>query len=142
MAEPQPSNVHEGMDPEDATHPAPTNAEDRKAAAALSSLDTRGEDDDAGKKLKKEDQDALGKAISRLEAGTGKGPEGSQVKKDQEKKEEEVKKKVKVDQKDVTLLVSHLSRRFCQEIESDPRVITGSRARVEQNQGYRAAEGP
>ncbi|KAL8997144.1 MAG: hypothetical protein Q9169_003527 [Polycauliona sp. 2 TL-2023] len=65
--EPQPPNIHSGHDPTEdspATAP-PASAEDRKAAAALSSLD----DDSATThtKTKNIDQEALAKAISRLE---------------------------------------------------------------------------
>ena len=95
----------------------PTNAEDRKAAAALSSLDTQhqsDEDNEQGSKPNKQtiniDQEALGRAISRLElsskakepkteaVGKGKAVDGDI--------EEEGKKKVKIDQGDVILLVS------------------------------------
>ncbi|KAJ9643934.1 hypothetical protein H2199_003800 [Coniosporium tulheliwenetii] len=43
--------------------PEKTSAEDRKAAAALSSLDARGEDDDAPAGKKEVDTEALGKAM-------------------------------------------------------------------------------
>lgn len=95
----------------------PTNAEDRKAAAALSSLDAQhqsDEDNENGSKPSKQainiDQEALGRAISRLElsskekqpraegVGKGKAVDGDI--------EEEAKKKVKIDQGDVLLLVS------------------------------------
>ena len=95
----------------------PTNAEDRKAAAALSSLDAQhqsDEDNENDSKHSKQavniDQEALGRAISRLELsskekepkaeGTGKGKavDGDI--------EEEAKKKIKIDQGDVALLVS------------------------------------
>jgi hypothetical protein len=69
--------------------PGPTSAEDRKAAAALSNLDSRTTDDD---KKHNVDTEALGKAMENLDV-TG--------------KEEEAKKKVKVEAKDVTLLVSY-----------------------------------
>ncbi len=110
-------------------HPSsPTNAEDRKAAAALSSLDAQhqssDEDDHAhGSKPSKQaatiDQEALERAISRLEmsskskglperggkdeGGRGKGKatvgDGGDV------AEEEAKKKIRVDAGDVALLV-------------------------------------
>lgn len=108
MAEPQPSSIHEGMDREDPA-PLPTSAEDRKAAAAMSSLERRGaDDDDATAKPNKEiDQEALGKAISRLELADKSGTAAAGEKKT---KEEEVEKraKIKVDQADVTLLVEEL----------------------------------
>ena len=101
MAEPQPAAVHEGMDTEDGL---PTNKEDRKAAAALSSLDARG-DEEAASKATHIDQEALGKAISRLEISSGKGKGGDEGK-GKAKEVEEKKKAIKVDQADVALLVS------------------------------------
>lgn len=95
----------------------PINAEDRKAAAALSSLDAQhqsDEDDAHGSKPSKQaaniDQEALVRAISRLELsakanerkdegrGKGKAIDGDV--------EDEARKKVKVDPGDVMLLVS------------------------------------
>lgn len=124
----------------DDTHPVITNAEDRKAAAALSSLDARGDDDEydynngkvggvggggggGGKGVNNNiDQEALGRAISRLEitAGGGdggakgggkatKGRDGGDDKSKGKGKESDALlfKKVKVDQNDVVLLVSY-----------------------------------
>ncbi|KAJ9627078.1 hypothetical protein H2203_003539 [Taxawa tesnikishii (nom. ined.)] len=85
--EPQPSNVHEGAGGPEAT---PANAEDRKAAAAMDSLDTRGEDE--GKR--DVNTEALGQAMKNI-SGAG------------EKKVEE-KRAVKVDPADVNLLVDQL----------------------------------
>ena len=109
MAEPQPSSVHEGMDREDPA-PLPTSAEDRKAAAAMSSLERRGgEDEDAAAKPNKEiDQEALGKAISRLELADKAGTVAAVEKKTKEKEEVEKRAKIKVDQEDVALLVEEL----------------------------------
>lgn len=93
---PMPSNVQEGIDPPDAL---PANAEDRKAAQAMASLDAK--DDEVTAQPKKEaDLKALNDAMKNLEVG----PE---VKKPQavKKKEEPAKPLVKVDQADVTLLV-------------------------------------
>lgn len=87
MAEPQPATIHEG----DQTSALPANAEDRATAAAMSALDTRGEDEAAKKEV---DTEALGKAMNNL--GTGDAP----------KKVEEKKKVVKVEPADVNLLVS------------------------------------
>lgn len=86
-SEPQPEEIQEGAsDPH-----APTGtAEDRKAAAALSSLDAR--DDESGEK-KDVDSKALGEAMKNLTVTEGKG------------KAEEKKKIVKVEAQDVTLLV-------------------------------------
>lgn len=111
MAEPQPSTVQEGMDPEGP--PAPASAEDRKAAAAMSSLETRGGDEEAEAKRfgnKQIDQEALGKAISRLELAdkAGKVAAGEKGKGQKEKEEREKRAKVKVDQADVALLVQEL----------------------------------
>ncbi|KAL8730864.1 MAG: hypothetical protein Q9166_003791 [cf. Caloplaca sp. 2 TL-2023] len=121
MAEPQPPNVHEGVDPTDeppATAP-PASAEDRKAAAALSSLDNQNEDSAAQtSKVKNIDQEALAKAISRLELSTGaRGVETSaqsenmkrfQETKRRRKEEKERLAKVKVDAADVGLLIQEL----------------------------------
>lgn len=109
MAEPQPSTVQEGMDPDGP--PPPADAEGRKAAAAMSSLETRGEEDGESKANKQIDQEALGKAISRLELAdkAGKvaaGDKGEKLAK--EKEEKEKRAKVKVDQADVGLLVEEL----------------------------------
>lgn len=95
----------------------PTNAEDRKAAAALSSLDAQhqsDEDDGHGSKPSKQaaniDQEALGRAISRLELTT-KGKEQKDEGRGKGKAvdgdlEEEARKRVKIDPGDVALLVS------------------------------------
>ncbi|MCJ1258978.1 hypothetical protein MMC24_006812 [Lignoscripta atroalba] len=105
MAEPQPPQVREGADIEDETPAIPASAEDRKAAAALSSLDARGDDDDNAAKKENVDQEALGKAMSRLDVGN-KGKEGDKAK--GKEGEAEKKKVVKVDQADVALLVDEL----------------------------------
>lgn len=98
MTEPQPAAIQEGVDEE---HPvAPTSAEDRKAAAALSSLENRGEDEETAAKKSDVDQKALGEAMSRLEVG-GK----RKVAEDTKGTDAAKKKAVRVDQGDVTLLV-------------------------------------
>ncbi|KAF1841832.1 uncharacterized protein K460DRAFT_369844 [Cucurbitaria berberidis CBS 394.84] len=86
MAEPQPSSISEGAaDPH-----APTGtAEDRKAAAALESLDAQ---EDGGEK-KDVDNKALDKAMKGLNVKDKKGEE---------------KKIVKVEAADVALLVAEL----------------------------------
>ena len=93
----QPPNVVEGAasngDIDDETTVAKS-AEDRKAAAAMSKLDVRGDDEAAP--AREVDQEAVNRAMSSLGGG---GAE----KKAEEKKEV---KKVKVDPADVTLLVS------------------------------------
>jgi hypothetical protein len=102
MADQQPPTVVEGAttgDVDDEIPVAAKSAEDRKAAAALSTLDAPR--DDESKPAKDVDQEAVRKAMDRL-AGTG-GTVGTHVKRDDEKKA--VKKVVKVDPADVTLLV-------------------------------------
>jgi hypothetical protein len=85
MAEPQPPDVQEGAaDP----HAPTSTADDRKAAAALSTLDVQ---DDAT--TKEVDSKALDKAMKRLDVKETKGEE---------------KKSVKVEAADVNILVSRL----------------------------------
>jgi hypothetical protein len=88
-SEPQPSNVQEGAEIDGP--PVPTNAEDRKAAAAMSTLEGRGRDDDEAKSGKGVDTEALGQAMKNLNVGD----EGAK----------KAEKKVKVEAVDVTLLV-------------------------------------
>jgi len=98
--------------------PLPANAEDRKAAAALDSLHTNEIAADAAPKAPSSaEQEALGKAMNRLEIAAGKGS----VKKDTaetQKKEAEVKiKAVKIAVGDVAFLVRlrtqvHSRRRY------------------------------
>jgi hypothetical protein len=92
-------------DPDAADQRLPANPEDRKAAAALSSLNS----DDTGaetgtKPPSSTNQEALGKAMNRLEFAAGQEPK---KKKPQAQKEAEVvkKKAVKVASEDVSLLV-------------------------------------
>jgi hypothetical protein len=103
MAEAQPPTIVEGAttgDVEDEIPQAAKSAEERKAAAALSSLDASREDDSAS--TKNVDQEAVKKAMDRLAGNTAAAGE---VKKKEDAKKE-VKKAVKVDQADVALLVS------------------------------------
>ena len=90
----QPANIVEGAtagDVEDEIQPTAKSAEDRKAAAALSNLDTHGDDEAApGREV---DQEAVKNAMSAL---GGAGPKPG------DKKDA---KKVKVDAADVALLV-------------------------------------
>lgn len=111
MAEPIPS----ANDNEDVQQP--TNAEDRKAAAALDALNANDMSQENGesqgtKQPNAADQDALMKAMGRLEAVAGTGSKGTSKKSDEKKeavkKEAEVKKKVKVSQEDVQFLVEEL----------------------------------
>lgn len=112
MANPQPIAVVEGAtagDVEDEIPDVPKSAEDIKAAAALSSLDTRREDDASS--TKNVDQDAVKKAMDRL-AGTG-----TSVGKVQKKEEpKEVKKVVKVDPADVAQIVSVYGAHYMREL--------------------------
>jgi hypothetical protein len=83
MAEPQPADVHEGAaDP----HAPTSTADDRKAAAALSTLDVQ---DESGAK-KEVDSKALDTAMKKLDTKDTKGDE---------------KKNVKVEVADVNVLV-------------------------------------
>jgi hypothetical protein len=107
MAEQQPPTIVEGAttgDVDDEIPVAAKSAEDRKAAAALSSLDAPREDESAG--TKDVDQEAVRKAMERL--GGSASTNGAAAKKDTETKV--VKKTVKVDPADVTLLVCLLGR--------------------------------
>lgn len=94
MAEEQPPEIHEGAPVAD--EPAPTGtADDRKAAAALSSLDQRGDvDGDTASDKKDVDTEALGKAMKNLDGGGKKDDKSATV-----------QKKVKVEAADVTLVV-------------------------------------
>jgi hypothetical protein len=102
MSETQPPKVVEGATPgdvEDEVADVPKNAEDRKAAAALSSLDSREDDSATGKDV---DQEAVRKAMSRLA-----GPSAATAElKNTASEKKEVKKVIKVDQADVALVVS------------------------------------
>lgn len=102
MAETQPPTTIEGAttgDVEDEIPQVAKSAEERKAAAALSSLDASREDDSAS--TKNVDQEAVKKAMDRLAGTTAAAGE---VKKKEDAKKE-VKKAVKVDQADVALIV-------------------------------------
>lgn len=112
MAETQTSPPPPNHDADDPPPALPTNAEDRKAAAALSSLDAHDEDEGKpnGKGANNIDQEALGRAISRLEMSSGeKGVGGKEDEKAKAKGKEDAGKKIKVDQADVGLLVCLLS---------------------------------
>ncbi|KAI1772088.1 hypothetical protein F4818DRAFT_444714 [Hypoxylon cercidicola] len=94
MAEPQPPTIHEGSntgDVEDEVQTTAKSAEDRKAAAAMASLDSRGDD---AASMNAFDQEAVSKAMKSL------GGAGAVEKKEV--------KKVKVDPTDVALLVDEL----------------------------------
>lgn len=93
-------------DPETVETALPSNAEDRKAAAALSSLNTNEiatEGASAGAPLSA-NQEALGRAMSRLEIAAGQGS-GNKKTAEGPKTDGLKKKTVKVAPADVTLLV-------------------------------------
>ncbi|KAH8811195.1 hypothetical protein F5884DRAFT_267392 [Xylogone sp. PMI_703] len=105
--EQQPPSIVEGAttgDVDDEVAPAAKSAEDRKAAAALSSLDTRAEDETGSKDV---DHEAVRKAMDRLTVGGATNGVASK-KQEEEKKSQAVKKVVKVDPADVTLLIEEL----------------------------------
>ncbi len=120
MSEPLPPASNAAADAaadneDDPSSRLPKNAEDRKAAAALNSLnDNEITQDEAGggaaKQPSKADQEALGKAMSRLEiaSGAGAAKKKDDRKKAEEKTEVEVKKKIKVAAEDVNFLVGCL----------------------------------
>ncbi|KAK4042229.1 hypothetical protein C8A01DRAFT_14142 [Parachaetomium inaequale] len=88
----QPADIVEGAtsgDVEDEVQPVAKSAEDRKAAAALSKLDARGDDEGAAREV---DQEAVKNAMSALGGGG-------------DKKDTKL---VKVDAADVKLLVDEL----------------------------------
>ncbi|CRL17364.1 unnamed protein product [Penicillium camemberti] len=107
MSDPIPSAT---ADPNLVEKPLSSNAEDRKAAAALSSLNTNEiatEGASIGAPVNAK-QEALGRAISRLEITAGQGSD-SRTTVEVLKTDEVVKKKtVKVAPADVTLLVDQL----------------------------------
>ncbi|GMG47471.1 unnamed protein product [Aspergillus oryzae var. brunneus] len=92
-------------DPDAVDQHRPANAEDRKAAAALSSLNTNEIGADSGAKPPSSaDQEALGKAMSRLEIVAGQ--DAGKKTTEQQKEAEVVRKKaVKVTPEDISLLV-------------------------------------
>ncbi|RHZ49120.1 hypothetical protein CDV55_101122 [Aspergillus turcosus] len=103
MSDSLPSASH---DPDSVERPPPTHAEDRKAAAALSSLHTNEIGAEAGNKSSSADQEALGKAMSRLEIAPGTDAAARTV--DAKKTQAVTKKAVKVSAEDVNLLVQEL----------------------------------
>ena len=111
MAEPIPSasNAGDTIDDE-TTQNLPKNAEDRKAAAALNALNANAMSQEGGETASKQpsaaDQEALGKAMSRLEVVSGLGKKSDDSsKKNEPKKEAEVKKRIKISSEDVNFLV-------------------------------------
>ncbi|KIW12424.1 hypothetical protein PV08_09701 [Exophiala spinifera] len=113
MAEPIPSATAAADAGDDETaQNLPPNAEDRKAAAALNALNATGmsheNGDSATKGPSAADQEALGKAMSRLEIASGVSKKKEDSKKTEAKKEVETKKKVKIASEDVNFLVEEL----------------------------------
>ncbi|KAF4552990.1 Hypothetical protein D9617_8g050030 [Elsinoe fawcettii] len=98
MAEPQPSTVEKG----DTTQSVPAGGDDKKAAAALSSLDQPSVSDDSSAK-KEIDTKALGDAMQRL--GVASGTNGTAKAAKTEKKVEEPAKKIKIEGADVAVVV-------------------------------------
>lgn len=88
--------------------PLSTNAEDRKAAAALSSLNANQLAADAApaRGPSNAEQEALGKAMSRLEIAAGEGREKNQTAQVQNNEAEAKKKAIKVAAADVSFVVS------------------------------------
>ena len=115
MAEPISSASNAAADDE-ATAALPNNAEDRKAAVALNSLNANAMSQEGGetasnKQPSATDQEALNQAMSRLEVVSGgvKKTTAAEAKKDGSSKAEEPKKaKVKVSAEDVAFLVEEL----------------------------------
>ncbi|KAK4672491.1 hypothetical protein QC763_103520 [Podospora pseudopauciseta] len=95
MAEPQPPTIHEGAtdDIETTTSKPASSAEDRKAAAALSNLDSNNTTDNTSTQV---DQAAATNALNSVSAVSEKKPPV----------EASAKSKVKVDAADVSLLVA------------------------------------
>lgn len=110
MAEPIPSaSAAADAGEDETTQNLPANAEDRKAAAALNALNANNMSQENGESATKQhsaaDQEALGKAMSRLEMASGVSKKKDDGKKAEAKKEVEVKKKIKVAADDVNFLV-------------------------------------
>ena len=110
MADPIPSATAAADAADDETaQNLPANAEDRKAAAALNALNATGMSQENGESANKgpsaADQEALGKAMSRLEIASGVSKKKEDPKKTEAKKEVETKKKIKVASEDVNFLV-------------------------------------
>ncbi|KAJ5774095.1 hypothetical protein N7457_008991 [Penicillium paradoxum] len=106
MSDPIPSAT---ADPDSTEKPLPSNAEDRKAAAALSSLHTNeiaSDGGSAGAPLTA-NQEALGRAMSRLEIASGQNS-GKKSAAGGSKADVVNKTAVKVAPADVTLLVDQL----------------------------------
>ncbi|PSK34081.1 hypothetical protein B9Z65_8407 [Elsinoe australis] len=102
MAEPQPPAVQEG----DTTRSVPASADDKTAAAALSSLDQPSMSTDNAAPKKDIDSKAIGDAMQRLTVSEGQGGgAGKEAAKAEKKEEQEPAKKVKIEAADVNLVV-------------------------------------
>ncbi|ELR03867.1 hypothetical protein VC83_06071 [Pseudogymnoascus destructans] len=106
MTDPQPPTLTPGPTPtgDISDELRPASAEDRKAAAALSSLDTPRDDDNGGGGKQNVDVEAVRKAMDRLGEGGARGKEGEGV----GRKKEEVKRVVKVEAGDVKVVIEEL----------------------------------
>ncbi|OBT43264.1 hypothetical protein VE00_06963 [Pseudogymnoascus sp. WSF 3629] len=106
MADPQPPTLTPGPTPtgDISEELPPASAEDRKAAAALSSLDTPRDDDSNTKQ--DVDVEAVRKAMDRLGGGGSGGKAGEGL--GGGKKEGEVKRVVKVEVGDVKVVIEEL----------------------------------
>ncbi|KAJ5480724.1 hypothetical protein N7539_006618 [Penicillium diatomitis] len=108
MSDPIPSAT---ANPDASAQHVPSNAEDRKAAAALDSLNPEevSSDSTAPPGPTNAQQEALNKAMSRLEVAAGQTPDDKKKVTGAQKKEPEAPRKVvKVNPADVTLLVEQL----------------------------------
>lgn len=110
MAEPIPSASSAVDAADEEIQPLPKNAEDRKAAAALNALKANEMTQESAvpKQPSAADQEALGKAMSRLEIASGissKKKDEIKKKDGESKKEEVAKKKIKIASEDVIFLV-------------------------------------
>lgn len=118
--EPQPDTIVEGVTEESTL---PTNAEDRKAAAALSALDARGDDDEETSGKKDVDTAALDKAMKNLDVKASKADVY----------------KGKIDAADVNLVVSTVGM----ELAGMDLIFTiGLGVGVDESEGDGIAEGP
>ncbi|KAJ6104563.1 hypothetical protein N7523_010883 [Penicillium sp. IBT 18751x] len=106
MSDPIPSA---SGDPDSVEQSHPANAEDRKAAAALDSLHTNElAADGPAKGPSSAEQEALGKAMSRLEIAAGKGSAKTNNTETQKKEAEVKRKAVKISASDVIFLAEQL----------------------------------
>lgn len=127
--EPVPLEVQEGLEQPEAL---PANAEDRKAAKAMSKLDTRGEEEPAQKK--EVDLKALNDAMKNLDVEQKKKEKPAAV-----RKEEAPKALVKVDPADVTLVVGFVRATQRITLQSLNNHADGTAGHV-QDQSYRVVE--